>query len=99
MQGERADIDQPVDTNRGSNVSSNSAMDWRPDFFPMDPPDLQTMMIPLCDQTQPNDTINATFPAGETPFRSNLGWTGDTNDIAWLSLVPFLGDSEQGIIS
>jgi hypothetical protein len=54
------------------------------------------LTAPLAGFAQPQDTLIPNFPNGETPYQPGLSWTGDTNDMNWLSLVPFWDDFEHG---
>lgn len=82
--------------NRNGSETNNTATDWLSEFLPVEPVDLQTM-IPLSDQIQPHDMLVPGVATREAPYLSDLGWIGDANDMAWLSLVPSWGGQDQNV--
>lgn len=79
---------------QNGNDHNNNATDWLSEFLPVEPIDLQTM-IPLSDQIQPLEMLAPGVATREAPYLSDMGWIGDANDMAWLSLVPSWNGPDQ----
>jgi hypothetical protein len=81
--------------NHSQHMNSSAQMHGQGDMLRINPNN-DRLAASVAGFAQTQDTLMSDIPNGEMPYQPGLSWTGDTNDMNWLSLVPFWDDFEHG---